>query len=454
MYRDDPGSRPQALPLGIGRRAWSAHWWLAWLIALLAAGLATGVSFAATDPDWAGTEPENISNSPPNKAWQPVIVASPSGRMVVVWSDQESVGAPRNIYARRSDDNGQTWSASEVISGTAYESALPDALVVGGQDFVAWVDQRTVGGQNVAIYEAEIGAGGARRVLSPIPLSSTRPRLAASAGGLHVAFNAGAHILHAARPLTATAWPTATCIYTSTAAFGPWFPMLAIGPDGETLHVVWQEVDLGEWAIMYVRGEVDGADVDWEPARTLSTESTELIHPAIAADASGNLHVVWGEVVGTGALEDRDQYVRYTRYDVAGDQWISPAIRIDDNPVRVNRHNPTYTAPRLALLEKDNQVTVCVAWHGFRAGDPEAEEVLLSCSQDGGDSWSSPQNVSRSSDDGWAISIEPSITFGALGQLRAAWQERAGDDVVENYEIYYTRALNKAFLPLVARNWR
>jgi hypothetical protein len=460
VFRNSLGLRSRAHVLGVSKRAVLVCW-LAWLVALLAAGAAAGASVVAGDPGWGGTEPGNISNSPTNKAWQPAIATGSSGRMFVAWSDQDSDDAPRNIYACHSDDNGRTWSASEVISGTAYQSALPAVCVIGSQAFVTWIEQSTVGGEKIAIYEAEVGAKATRRIPSSAPLSDTRPRLAIGSGRLHVVFNAGANALHATRPLTATSWSTATRVYTSTALFGLWFPMLDISPDGETLHMVWQEVDaewtgelIKEWTIMYGRGEISGGEISWAPAHSLSTGSTELVYPAIAADSGGNLHVVWIEVIGEGDLKDKVQYMRYMRYDVASGQWISPAIRIDDVPVRVNQDNPTYSTPSLALFERDDRVEVCVAWHGFREGEL-AEDVLLSCSPDGGESWSAPRNVSCSGVFD-AVSVYPSIAFNTSGQLHSVWQEHKADmggSVIDNYQIFYSGALKRMFLPLVARNW-
>jgi len=453
---------PRAPQPGMGKRVWPTHWRLVWLVALSLAGLGAGVPVAVANsdwPEWAGTEPVNVSHSEWDYAWQPAIAAGPSGRMVVAWSDHESAGAPRDIYVVLSDDSGRTWSTTpQVISPTVHYSALPDALVVGDRRFVAWVDQSAEGGRPVALYEAEVGTGAARSIPSPLPLASTRPRLAASAGKLHVVFNAGypdsLYILHATRWLTESVWPVATVIYTSTAAAGSWFPMLDVDPDGETLHVVWQDVDLGERAIKYMRWGADGADV-----RTLSQESptqdTAWVYPSIAVDSSGNLHAVWGEQVGMGSVDKLDQYVRYTRYD-AGSDWTSPE-RVYSDPIKVNADDPRDIAPYLALMERDNQVEVCVAWHGFREGDSAlAEEVLLSCSRDGGQSWpSSPQNVSRSPGGGEYpdVSIMPSITFDASGQLHSVWQERVNlVSQVPYYEIYYAYAVNRMFLPLVMRS--
>lgn len=454
MFRNGLGLRSRARVLGVSKRAWPARWQMAWLVALVAVGMAAGVSVAAGDPDWEGTEPEHISVGM-STALRPAASAGPSGRIVVAWSGQESDEDLWDIFVRHSDDDGHTWSAPEVISGTAHESALPDVRVVGNQAFVAWVDQKTRGGENITIYEAEVGATGARHISSPTPLSlaSTRPRLSAGAGRLHVVFNAGANILHAMRPLAATAWPTAARVYTSTSAFAPWFhmfPMVATGPDGETLHVVWQEQDIGKWTIMYMGGKLNGDQVDWEPARILFLSATEVFYPAIDADSAGNLHIVWNEAIS--AVGHREHYVRYTRCGAAGDECLSPAIRVDDAPVRINEDSPTFATPSLALLEREGRTEVCVAWHGFREGEL-SEDVRLSCSLDQGQSWSAPQNVSRSTDTE-GISVAPSIVFDAFGRLHSVWHEHTaamGPSIIYDCQVYHSYALSKVFLSFVAR---
>lgn len=447
--------RSKGLSSQLGRRAVWTCWQLAWLAALAFVGLAIGVSAAVGDPDWKGTEPRDISSSLTNRAWQPAVAAGPPAQVVVAWSDQDSLGALRNIYIRRSDDNARTWSAPEVISATAYQSALPDVCLTGTRTFVAWVEQLTIGGQNVAINETEVGGGWVRSVPSPIPLGWTRPSLGVGSGRLHLVFSAGANILHSSRPLEVTTWPTATRIYTSTTALNIGFPALAIGPDGETLHVVWQEEDFyDESAIMYMRGHAHDAEVSWEPARELAAAQTsELFFPTIAVDSAGNPYVVWGEAVGTGGAAEPDQYVRYTRYDASSSVWISPALQVDANPVRTNQQIPFYTVPSLALFENGDREEVCVAWHGFRAGEI-GEEILLNCSWDQGQSWSVPENASRSVGVA-AMSLAPSIAFDAAGRLHGVWQEHRadmGDSVIYDYQVYHTRALYGVFQPLVARN--
>lgn len=447
-----------------GMRNWIrlAYWRWVWLVPLLAALSVIGVSAASMDPDWHGTEPENLSSSALDLARQPVIAGSSSGQMVAAWSDQRSEGLDRNIYVVLSDDNGSTWSGTpEEVARTADSSLLPDTLIDGDQVFVSWVE----GNPPAAVYEAERTGNGTwekRSIPSAVTPSAMWPRLASGAGKLHMVFNAGSgnqpDILYAARSLNATAWPTATVVYTHTGT-GSWYPKLAIGPDEDTLHLVWEErASLDVRAILYMSGTVNVADVSWTSPITLSTGITLSVWPDIVADSDGNLHVAWGEQVGTGAVEAREQYVRYARYDAAVGAWSLKAEPVDPNPVKVNELRPTDITPRLALLEEsqadgDVQTTVCVAWHGFREGvqTEPAEEVLLSCSEDGGQSWPSPRNVSRSPGEDM-ISIGPSIVFDMWGNLHMVWEEHVGDSVVHNYEIYHSQGLSRIYLPFVMRN--
>lgn len=434
--------------LRVRGRGQRVRWWLVWLVVLLTTGMAAGVCAAVSDPNWRGTKPKNVSESNPDLAWQPAVAAA-SGHVLVAWSDQETQGEYRDVHVSQSDNAGFTWSTPEVISATTFDSLLPDALFVGDRRFVAWID----GQPPKAIYETEVGTTSVRAIPSPVQLTGTRPRLAVGAGRLHVVFNAGvpdSQVYYTSRALADTAWPTAKRVYTSTGGGASWMPALAVGPDGETLHLVWKEYTIEVQVIMYMSGTVSGDSVSWFPAVTLSEGITTSVRPALVVDSTGTVHAAWGEVGPGGRTEE--QYVRYARC-INGS--CTSAVRVDAGRVMVNDEDPTFVTPDLALLEEDGQVTICVAWHGFREGGA-AEEVLLSCSDDGGQSWSSSYNVSRSPGDvGYPdVSIMPSIASDEMGQLHGAWQERVNAEGKDSYyEVYYSRTLgNLVFLPFVTRN--
>ena len=356
------------------------------------------MTVSAGDPDWAGTGAVDVSQSPLDLAWQPVLAAGMSGRMVVAWSDQRSDAESRSVYSVISDDNGRSWSAPDVVSSSIQSSRFPDVVLAGDRVFLAWLSGS---GPPYELFEKELGSQTARHILSrqERPLTETAPRMCVQGGKLHVVFNGGRYnipdILYASRPLTAASWPTGTVIITHTAAHGSWNPALAADPDGETLHLVWEEYTSStRRTIMYARGAEELGSMAWTPPIVLSGGITLSLQPAIEADTLGNLHVVWTEQVGAGS--QRKQYVRYRRYDVDTGSWMANSARIDPQPVRVNSLNPTDVAPDLVSLGTDVE-TVCVAWHGFREQEMEwdAEEVIVSCTRDGGQSWPVPRNVSR-----------------------------------------------------------
>ena len=70
----------QSCPTARGPRAASRPRVIRWaqigFLALMAASLATGVALAATDPDWFGSDPVDVSHSPLERAWQPAVGAA------------------------------------------------------------------------------------------------------------------------------------------------------------------------------------------------------------------------------------------------------------------------------------------------------------------------------------------------------------------------------------------
>jgi hypothetical protein len=304
------------------------------------------------------------------------------------------------------------------------------------------------------VYEAEIGVDGVRSIASPQAVVPAQIDLVASTDRLHIVFGADDQgvpdLFYASRDLAGTVWPTAKRIYTSTAIFGSSWPAMTVGPGGNTLHLVWQDMGSAIETAMYMSGTLSGPNVTWSPAIALSTGITKAVRPDVAVDSYGNVHVVWADI----ANGRDEQYVNYRRYDADSGSWTT-LVRVDATRVKVNKDNPTYIEPTLALWEQGGEVEVCVAWYGFREGDPIVEEVLLRCSGDGGDSWTAgTRNVSRSSTvDEWEVSMRPAMTFDTLGQLHVAWQERAGS-ITNDYEIYYAASLPETvYLPLVLRNY-
>jgi hypothetical protein len=422
------------------------------LIALGASGAIAEV--ATSDPDWNGSPPENISHSDLDRARQPDIDIGSSGEAVIVWSDETAANG-RDIYF--TSGTVGAWAAPQVLSDTAESSLFPYVLAVGDRHFVAWVDGLSP--QDRELFETEVGAGETRAIPSPAAPELLQPCLAASTDRLHVVFGASnvyvPDLYHSSRPLAGGAWEQAQIIHDSPIFFESTDPALAAGPDGNSLHLVWENKSSTASSIMYMSGTVSGAAVSWSSAITLSTGITFSIRPDIAVASNGDIHVTWGETIPGETPKDLvKQYVRYIRYEAGSGTWGTSAVRIDLNPVWLNEDSPTYIGPAIAVWEHGDETKVCIAWHGFRDGDPSAEEILVRCSSDGGSTWpSATENVSRSTTEaGWEVSIRPLMAFDAQGALHVVWQERAGSDLTQDYEAYYSASRERIFLPLVLKN--
>lgn len=438
------------------------------ILTVVTAGLSTAAAIAASDPRWVGTVPANISHSDTKETFHPVIAVGSSDLIVAAWSEVPAEESLLDVYLTRSDDAGSRWSAAAPVSPAPTSTQqLPDTLVVADdQIFVAWAEKH--GDEPPTTFTVHEAQPGRNRRLIPIPQAdapsriTTGPRLAAGPDRLHVVFNAGreasSHIHHSSRPLAETTWPAATRIYTSTGGDLSWFPVLAVSTDGKDLHVVWEEKPSGaSRRIRYLHGTAEESYTEWVTSPITLSSDLSSVKPDVAVSSRGDVHVIWAEADSNQA----PYYVAYRRYDAAAESWTA-VRRIDPRPVSVNQISPNESAPRLALWERGHGVRLCVAWHGFRISEEneeegsDAEDVLVSCSDDGGDTWLPPSKISVFPDgqsENQQPSVRPSIIFDTSGILHTVWQQRIeADDDERSYDIYYAREMNRVFLPIVVRN--
>ena len=434
--------------------------WAMCLVALLIAALAGGAVASATvtssDPNWGGSDPVSISHHNQDEALWPAIAINALDEVTVIWSDER--GGTRDIYFR--EYNGASWSTPQAITSTVPDSTQSDLLAVGNKFFAAWIEPT-----DKKVYVTELGSGQISALSTTYPpVDDSRPSLAATSSRLYTVFSVGdslgiPDLYLATRPLASTGWTYFGPIYVSPAALGAWWPAMDVSPDGQTLHLVWQEWNATTRAINYISGTVgSGGSVTWSTTPVvLSTDHNQAIRPDIAVDDNGNVHVIWTEIGPAGYDE---QYVRYTRLDAGSSSWL-PSRRVDSTHVEANEIAPTFVAARLAVWtdSESSDTTVCASWHGFRDGDPTAEEALLTCSKNGGNTWGDTLNISRSTTQEGAdeISIRPTIAFDSSGDLHVAWQEfSVGGEVLYDYEIYYSRGgvgSGPVYLPLVMRKY-
>lgn len=219
---------------------------------------------------------------------------------------------------------------------------------------------------------------------------------------------------------------------------------------------------MGRTAPAYGQGII----VRWEPPIRLSDPSQMAWFPDVAADDAGTVVVVWAG----GAQRGREAFDALILTKREGDSWSRPvdvqaapiiqgmsyAVR---NSIQIDRHGDllaTFRVPITLFFSRAplDQATSARAWTSPRrlsgsnvayynelgedvggrlhvvwseiTVDPACEgcsEIFYRFSDDGGERWSPPQNLSQSPQ---MDSLKPHLWIAADGWVYVTWQETAG----------------------------
>jgi len=426
-----------------------------------AIGLAFGLALMAVGTvqavlAWIPRETANLSWS--GEARHVALAVGAAGSRAAAWWVNVSTGERRGdlILAHA----GPTGWVTETVT-TTMEARWPSPIFSGTYGLLTWFQGQLYTQPATAmggwVWERDDQAQ-TRRVTETLlyTIDGVRPRWRVGNDGLHMTFAAAltstmagrGDLYYLYRPFTATTWASTVVVTRDQvvpgAAGGVFYPDIAMG--NGVLHLVWeQKSEIGgriSYTIYYISATLEAGGQVWAAPVSLSLPETNGQRPATALDGDGRVHVVW-----TNYITDTEQYVQYRRLDASG--W-SPVRVLSEEPLRVNKIRPTVVWP--AVAAGGNQV--CVAWHGFYPDALyEAEEIYLRCSRDGGDTWGTMMNVSRSPD---RLSLMPAVAIGADGAVHIAWEEfQGGGNYFYNYDALYAAGppeVYPVFLPLVLRN--
>ena len=345
---------------------------------------------------------------------EPRIAIRSFGDPHVVWSDF----TPGNweLFCLKSADGGATWGTSQRLTWTATASADPAMAVdFSGNLHVVYYDALPGKWQ---IYYKKSTDGGVHWTASQ-RLTWTSgwadcPDISTSyPGNLHVVWEdntpGNSEIYYRNSTDKGITWSTVTRL--SWNVGDSYYPAIAVDSSGD-LHVVWEDNTPGKRAIYYKKSTDGGAT--WAASQRLTWSSVETWTPSIAADSSGNLHVVWGE--------DTPGYseVYYKRSTDGGATW--------ETSRRLTWTAGNSNEPEIAADPSGN---LHVVWGDNLPGNPE---VYYKKSPDGGSSWGPTQRLTWSSGDSW----HPKIAADSSGNLHVVWD----DDITGNDEIYYKKFVN------------
>jgi len=343
----------------------------------------------------------------------PTIARDLTGTLHVLWVDE----TPGNgeIYHKTSTDGGATWTPNQRLTWNSGNSGWPVMTADSSNNIhVLWEDDTPGKGEIFHKKSTDLGDTWlASQNLSSTPGDSWNAAIALDfsfSAKLHAFWNdntPGNHEIYYKRSTDGgDTWTTSQRLTWTPG--GSWSPEIAVDYSNN-IHVVWFEYTAGN-AEIYYKKSTDGG-VTWTASQRLTWTSGFSFEPAIAADSSGNIHVVWYD------NSPGNNEIYYRRSPDKGTTWGS-------------LRKLTWTAgescyPEIAV---DSSGDIHLVWWDNTPGNAE---IYYKKSTDRGASWTSSQRLTSTSGD----SYSPFIAVDPFGGLHVVWH----DDTPGNFEIYYKK---------------
>jgi BNR repeat-like domain len=348
----------------------------------------------------------------PGFSYFPAIAVDSSGDLQVVWQD-DTPGNPE-IYYRKSTDGGSTWTTSKRLTVNSGYSRRPAIAAVSSDTLaVVWSDNTPGNSELFSKRSTDGGAGWttAKR-MTWTSGSSEDPVMALDlSGNLHLvcteSTSGNDEIYYKKSSDGGSTWTTSRRLsWTSGYSLNP-----AIAADSSGhLHVIWRDDTPGNFEVYYKKSTDGGTS--WSAGKRLTWTSAESGSPAAIVDPSGYLHVVWRDY----ASDHWEIY--YKRSTDGGAGWTTGR--------RLTWTSGDSVDPDIAV---DNSGYLHLVWSCLV---PAAGAHLdYQKSTDAGSSWTSAQRLTWGS----GLPCLPVIASDSSGDLHLVWYLTTPD----NSEIYYKK---------------
>ena len=269
-------------------------------------------------------------------SWHPDVAIDSSSTIHVVWDDDTPEGT--EIYYKRSQDGGDTWSAARRITWTPDFSYDP-AIAIDSSDtiHIVWYDYAS-GDSDIYYKQSQDGGDtwGASRRLTWTTGASYTPAVGTTSS-VHVIWEdetpGPAEIYYKSSPDSGSTWSAARTI-TSTAG-GSFMPVIAVDSSAR-IHVAWYDNTPGNLELYYMRSEDDGSS--WSSAQRLTWTGGGSRYIATAIDSGDGLHIAWyDDTPGASEIYYKSSADGGTTWGVAqrltwtSDTSSHPALAIESN---------------------------------------------------------------------------------------------------------------------------
>ena len=247
-------------------------------------------------------EPVNVSRSPELFSWLPRIAFDAKGTIFILWQEIIFSGGSHggDILFARSEDGGKSFSAPENLSDSVagdgkgrinrdlWHNGSLDLAVQGNAVYVAWTEYEG------ALWVRRSSDGGksfSQKTKMDEAKPARAPALAVHGNTVYLAWTVGDDAsadIRVARSVNGKFGPPV--IVERTKGYSD-APRLAVDASG-TLHIVYGESERGLFAGRHVRyARSADAGRSFEKPRDISGPQAGF--PALGIDANGNLYVLW-----------------------------------------------------------------------------------------------------------------------------------------------------------------
>jgi hypothetical protein len=316
----------------------------------------------------------------------------------------------KEIYYKRSSDNGSSWSEGLRITNNSADSDFPSIAVSGSIIYIVWCDTRNGNYEIYFIRSSDDGLNwGQETRLTNNTGSSESPVIMTSGSAVHVAWadnrNGNYEIYYKRSTDGGINWGNDTRLTNDILnSIGA-----SLGVSGSDVHIAWTD-NRDDWNYeVYYKHSPDGG-TNWGLDTRLTSSTGDSYFPSVSVENSF-VHVVWYD------NRDGNYEIYYKHSTDAGLNWGADT--------RLTNSSGESYLPSVNVSGPN----VHVVWYDDCDGN---FEIYYKHSQDWGSNWGTDNRLTYNI----ARSDHPFIT--SLGQaIHVVWE----DDRNMNTSIYYRRNL-------------
>jgi len=369
-------------------------------------------------------------------------IAARGSNVYAMWSKRQGTeGYQFDPYSNNSSNEGQDWGTTdtELQDSDNTETYAPlDLTIADNTPHYVWAEKSE--SNYIIFYKYGLSSP---QIVEMTTDEATQPAIEVSSGYVHVVWSQGHldnDIMYESKPVGSGSWLGSPVNISQSTDPPALHPDIAADNSGN-LHVVWDQ-GIASGTILYKK-RTGGS---WSSAGTVSGDVAHSRRPAIAVHGD-NVYVVWCEYVGKN-----EQYVRFSKKSIADEtSWPGTTKRISDDEVGISQTLSTYILPAIAV---DGNGKIHVAWHGG-LDSSKPEEIFYSSSTNEGNTWSDKSNLSNSGNDD---STAPSLAV-TDNYIHIIWAEQYYEEEGRYiYDVYYSRTgtwggSGGVYLPIILKSY-